>query len=108
MNKKKLWGIIGNLVFIALYVPLCIYFCALGALLLALVSFSWSAPILFIRIASVIWLCTPLLCLVGLVLSLILRKRDRYVFSYIIQLLPFASVLLAILFLLLSALLGNT
>ena len=34
-------------------------------------------------------------------------EKDRYVFSYIIQLLPFASVLLAILFLLLSALLGN-
>ena len=107
MNKKKLWGMIGNLVFIALYVPLCMYFCTLGALLLALVSFSWSAPTVFILTAAVIWLCTPILCLVGLVLSLILRKRDRYVFSYIIQLLPFASVLLAILFLLLSALLGN-
>ncbi len=108
MNAKKIIGIVSNIISLILYIPLCLYFSFLGLMFLSLTEPPLSIPQFLLLAAGGIWLCTPIFCIVGLVLSVIFRKKNRYAYSYIIQLLPFLTVLSAILLMALSMILGNS
>ena len=108
MISKKVLGIISNLVAVILSVPLCLYFSFLGLMFLTFTGPIISIPRFFSLAAGGIWLCTPIFCIVGLILSVVFRKKDKYKYSYIVQLLPFFTVLTACFFVIISTIFGNT
>ena len=63
-------------------------------------------PKIFYYSSSFLLMGTPLFCIIGIVLSVVFRKKEKYKWSLSIQLLPFATILLSVCFLLLSMVLG--
>ena len=93
---KKTLGIISNILSILLIGPFSIYFSVLGFLFSTHMDFSWSifSAINVIAIVAFIW--TLPACVIGIILSVIYRKKGKYKESYLIQLLPLAVAIIGV------------
>ena len=98
--------IISNIVLSVIYVVSSWFVSILGYLLLFGSSSGKVFPEIFYFTSSVLLMGTPIFCIIGIVLSVIFRKKEKYKWSLSIQFLPFATILLSICFLLFSMLLG--
>ena len=106
-NLKKI-GIISNVVFSLIYLS-CSWILSFFGLLVLINGFLQGNELAqsFLLISGVLFLGTVLFCIVGIVLSIIFRMREKYVASFLIQLLPFGSTLLALLLMAASMVLMN-
>ena len=93
---KKALGIISNILSVFLVCPFSFYFSALGLMFTSSINFSWSFSCIIDTVSSVSFLCTLPACIIGIVLSIILRLKGKYKESFLVQLLPFASVLIGV------------
>ena len=94
---KKTLGIISNILSVLLIGPFSIYFSVLGFLLLTHhVDFSWSIFSAIDAIATVAFIWTLPACVLGIILSVIYRKKGKYKESYLIQLLPLAVAIIGV------------
>lgn len=107
MAAKKVLGIISNIVAVILYIPLCIYFIVLGLFILFAIGSTNSIFDLLALLGCYIWIGTPIACIVGIIFSIIFRKRDMYAASYVIQLLPIKTILIAGALIIISIITGN-
>jgi hypothetical protein len=55
----------------------------------------------------VFYLSTPILCIVGIILSFIFIAKEKYKKGFMIQLLPFASVISGVFMMVVSMIFGN-
>ena len=99
---KHFLGIVSNIFSFIFGGLFSFFFCALGIVFALSTPSHWSGVI-----GVVLFLCSPILCITGIVLSIVFRRKGRYRDSYLIQLLPFASVIMGIFWLFLSMLLTN-
>ncbi len=104
---KRILGIISNIFSIIFVGPFSIYFGFLGLLFFTHSDFTWSITGIINIVSSVAFMCAPLLCIIGVVLSFIFRRKGAYAYSYLIQLLPFASVLTGIFLMVVSMFWNN-
>lgn len=107
MIGKKIAGIISNVFSVVFMGPFSIYFGFLGLLFLSILDFSWSIINIINLCSSMLFLCTPFLCIAGIILSIIYRKKDKYKISYLVQLLPFLSVISGIFLMVVAMIWGN-
>lgn len=107
MKLKKILGIISNIVSLVFVTPFSFYFGVLGLLLLSSTDFTWSFLCIIQTISSALFICAPLSCILGIILSVIFRKKGNYKNSYLIQLLPFMLVLLGIFVMVTTMIFGN-
>lgn len=96
MNKNNVFGFISNIFSLIFVGPFSLYFSVLGFMFLCSIDPAWSIAKIISLFSGILFLITPILCFVGIVLSVIFRKRGRYKDSYLIQLLPFFSVILGV------------
>lgn len=93
---KKIFGIISNVISLVFVFPFSAYFFLLGLLLLSLDSFTISLANLLTLTAMALFIISPLLCILGIVMSVIFRAKGKYLYSYLIQLMPFVSIVLGV------------
>ena len=93
---KKTLGIISNILSILLIGPFSICFSVLGFLFLGLMDFSWSFFSVINVIATVAFIWALPACVLGIILSVIYRKKGKYKESYLIQLLPLAVAIIGV------------
>ena len=98
--------IISNIVFSVIYAVSSWFVSILGCLLLFGSLSDKVFPKIFYFASSFLLIGTPIFCVIGIVLSVVLRKKEKYKWSLSIQLLPFVTILISICFLLLSMVLG--
>ena len=104
---KKALGVISNIVSVFLVGPFSIYFSSLGLLFLIHSDFAWSLDGIIYTLSSVSFLCTLPICVIGIILSIVFRKKAKYKDSYLIQLLPFASVITGVFLMVVSMFWSN-
>ena len=109
MKLHKIAGLLSNAASVVLVGPFSLYFGALGLVMLASAtgSITWSVVDVLGCLSCVLFLCTPLLLIVGILLSVLFRKKNQYKNSYLIQLLPFASAIAGIFLFVVSMIWGN-
>ena len=93
---KKTLGIISNTLSVLLVGPFSIYFSVLGLMFITSIDFTWSFSCIINAFLSVSFLCTLPACIIGIALSIIFRIKGKYKESYLIQLLPFVSVIVGV------------
>jgi len=105
VKQKKKWNqicTISNIIFSVFYGIFSWLFTFLGIMFFSL-GFSdkiFTAVCSFL--ASILFLLTPIFCILGIVLSVLLRKKDKYAVSFLIQFLPFCMLGAALVLFLLS------
>ena len=108
MTSIKIVGIISNIVLSVIYAASSWIISFFGLMLYIYTpKESISIAQVFLLISSIIFICTILFCLIGIILSIILRKKEKHIPSLIIQFLPFVTVLLAVFLMIVSMVLGN-
>ncbi len=105
---KKLFGIISNIASIVLVGPFSVYFSFLGLMFLVYSDPAESITKIFLVLGGGLFLCTPIFLIVGLILSVIFRKKGKYIESYLIQLLPFASVISGVFLMVVAIFFGDS
>ena len=95
-NMKKAFCIISNILSVFLIGPFSLYFSALGCMFITSINFDWTFICMINLILSVAFLCALPLCIIGIILSIAFRGKEKYKESFLIQLLPFASVIVGI------------
>ena len=93
---KKTLGIISNILSVLLIGPFSIYFSVLGFLFSTHMDFSWSIFSAINFIGNVAFIGTFPACVLGIILSVIYRKKEKYKESYLIQLLPLAVAIIGV------------
>ena len=96
MKIKKIMGVISNILSIVFVRPFSVISCVIGAMILVHANYTWSIINVLGVLSGGFLLCTPFFLLLGIILSVRFRRKENYKDSYLIQLLPFASVMLAI------------
>ena len=91
MTKKKVFGVISNIIDLFVYTPLSY----LAFLFAALCAIGRPDPNLMDNIIIFIFLGTPVFCILSIILSLIFRKKDKTFASYLIQFSPLLTFSLA-------------
>ena len=104
---KKTLGIISNILSVLLVGPFSIYFSVLGLMFITSIDFTWSFSCIINAFSSVSFLCTLPACIIGIVLSIIFRIKGKYKESYLIQLLPFVSVIVGVFLFVVSMIWSN-
>ncbi len=91
-RKINIAGIISNIILSVLY-AICSWFVSVFGLLFltALSSNNWSVLLVFQLIACILLVATPIFSIVGIVLSVIMRKKEKFTLSFLIQFLPFLT-----------------
>jgi len=95
LKSIKKWELIcktSNIILSAIYVLFGWIFGFLGIMFFSL-GFSdkiFTAVCSFL--ASLLFLLTPIFCILGIVLSVLFRKKDKYAASFLIQFLPFCML----------------
>ena len=107
MKLKKIIGMMSNIASLVLVGPVSIWFAFLGLLFLTYGLATLSVASVIFVIAGILFLCTPVFCIVGIILSIIFRRKNQYKKSYLIQLLPVASVIAGIVLTFVSMICGN-
>ena len=105
---KKLFGMISNIASIILVGPFSVFFSFLGLMFLVYSDPTGSISEILVVLCGGLFLCTPLFLIVGLILSIIFRKKGKYLESYLIQLLPFASVISGVFLMVMAMFFGNS
>jgi hypothetical protein len=107
-KMKKFLCVVSNIFLSVLYIPLSIYWAIFGVLLIVAMDrfhIDSVGEVVFL-LSAVIMLLTPIFAILGIVLSVAQRKRERYGTSFLVQLLPLTTMGLSVLILYLSMLLG--
>ena len=104
---KKALGIMSNVFSVLFVVPFSLYFSFLGLMFITCIDFTWSFSCMINILSSVSFLYALPSCIIGIVLSIVFRIKEKYKESYIIQLYPFACVLIGVFLLVLSMIWGN-
>ncbi|MBR3964064.1 MAG: hypothetical protein IKJ80_01500 [Clostridia bacterium] len=105
----KTVGIVSNIVLSVVYAASSWIISFLGLMLYVYTpKENISIAQIFLLMSSIIFICTILFCAIGIILSIILRKKEKYIPSLIIQFLPFATVAFATFLMIVSMILGNT
>lgn len=105
---KKFLCLVSNVFLSVLYIPVSIYWAIFGVLLIVAMDrfhIDSVGEVVFL-LSAVIMLLTPIFAILGIVLSVAQRKRERYGTSFLVQLLPLTTMGLSVLVLYLSMLLG--
>ena len=107
MTAKRILLILSTIASIVFVFPFSIYFGALGVMFLTFAeSVSSIIDVIYI-ISGVFYLSTPILCIVGIILSFIFIAKEKYKKGFMIQLLPFASVISGVFMMVVSMIFGN-
>ena len=108
MKKLDKLGIVFNVVLSAFYIPFS-FFCFL-ALMISETTIGATNPIYIcmIDIFCFVDFFIPLLCLVGIALSIWFRKKGNSIFSFVIQFLPLIVFALDLIFLFLTDFIPKT
>lgn len=104
---KKVLGVISNILSVFLIGPFSFYFFILGLLFITGVDFTWSFSCIINIVSNLMFLCALPACVIGIILSVVFRKKGKYKESYFIQLLPFASVITGVFLLVVSMIWSN-
>ena len=104
---KKVLGVISNILSVLLVFPFSMYFSALGLMFITSIDFTWSFSCIINIVSSVSFLSTLPVCITGIILSIIFRKKGKYKENYLIQLLPFASVIIGVFLFVVSMIWSN-
>ena len=99
MKRIDRIGKIFNLILGILYIPLSLFSWLLQMASESTMSATNPLYINFINIFCVIAFLIPLLCVAGILLSIVFRRKGRSVFSFVIQFLPLVIFLLNLLLL---------
>ena len=104
----RIIGIVSNVILSIIYAIYSLVVSFFGLMLLVYSNPSSFSFVKVIILASgVLFLSTILFSIAGIVLSVILRIKGRFVWSLIIQFLPLATTLLAVFLFILSVFVGN-
>ncbi len=91
-KSKKLLVVISTLASLIFVGPFSLFFGILGLMLLCFMKYVWSIECIAMILSGISFLVAPILWLVGIILSIIFRKKGKYKANYLIQLLPLATV----------------
>ena len=94
-RKTNRVGIVSNIILSVLYASFSWLISGFGLMVLVRLFNNWTIGQILLLSSSILLICTPIFSIVGILLSIILRKMEKYVFSFIIQFLPFVTILLA-------------
>ena len=95
MKRAQKLGVLSNVLFLLLYAAVLPYPWLFGLVMITGIDAVDSiADVLFI-IIIVLLLCAPILGVIGIILSVRYRKRERYMEAIAIQLLPISAVMIA-------------
>ena len=111
MKVGKTIGIIFNIVLTFIYAGCSWLFSFFGLMLLTNIHIpeeGMTVGGILLMVCGVLLLCTILFCVIGIFASVILRKKEQYLKSFVIQFLPFFTLLIAMVLFLLSIFLGDT
>ena len=108
MKKLDKLGIVFNVVLSVFYIPFSL-FCFL-ALMLSEMAIGATNPtyICIIDVFCMVDFFIPLLCIVGIVLSVWFRKKGKSIWSFVIQFLPLIVFALDLIFLFLTDFIPKT
>ena len=95
---KKLICIVSNIILSVLYLPMSVYPFFLGLMAIGMFAGNWEFTLLALVSAAFVILLflTPLFCILGIVLSVIQRKRENYAAAFWVQFLPLGTLGLAL------------
>ena len=87
---------ISNVILSLIYIPTGVVFGVLGLLFLSLGFSENSFSAICAFVSSATFLLTPIFCVIGIVLSVIFRKKKSLYASFLIQFLPFCTLGIAV------------
>lgn len=92
MKKQQIICITSNVILSVLY-AVCSWFVSVFGLmfLTALSGNNGSIWLVLQLIACILLVATPIFSIVGIVLSVVMRKKEKFTFSFLIQFLPFLT-----------------
>ena len=100
-------GVVSNIILSVLYASFSWLISGFGLMVLVRLFNNWTIGQILLLSSCILFICTPIFSIVGILLSIILRKMEKYVFSFIIQFLPFVTILLAELLFATQMIFGN-
>ncbi len=95
---KKFLCIISNIILSVLYVPMCLYPFGIGLMAIGMFAANWEfslSALISLLFVALLFL-TPLFCILGIILSVIQRKRENYAAAFWVQFLPLGTLGLAL------------
>ena len=95
MKNKSIYVLLSNLIFLLLYAVALPWPWGLGLMMITAVGKFDSVIDIFYIWVIVLLLFAPVLGIIGIILSVVYRKKERYAAAVGIQLLPFAALLIA-------------
>ena len=95
MKNKSIYVILSNLLFLLLYAVALPWPWGLGLMMITAVGKVDSLVDIFYIWVIVLLLFAPVFGVIGIILSVVYRKKERYAEAVGIQLLPFAALLIA-------------
>ena len=105
LNSMKKWDFVckcSNIILSVLYVLCGWIFGFLGVMFLSLGVSGAPFTVICSLLSSILFLITPVFCFLGIFLSVIYRKRETYLASFLIQFLPFGTLGVALVLFFLS------
>lgn len=91
-KMKKALCMISNILLSILYVPASVFPSIIGFMLLVYGRWGWSYDAVIGVLCCAILLLTPLFAILGMILSVIYRKRENYSSAFLVQFLPFGTI----------------
>lgn len=89
---KKAFCIISNILLSIFYISVSWVLSVVSFLFMTGMSWSWSPDEVIGFLLLIVVFLTPVFCVLGIVLSVIQRKRENYATAFWIQFLPFAMI----------------
>ena len=95
---KKCLLIVSNIILSFLYVPMCLYPFGIGLMALGMGAPNWEFTFeaVYTLLFLLLLFLTPLFCILGIVLSVIQRKKENYATAFWVQFLPLGTLGLAL------------
>lgn len=95
MKNKSIYVILSNLIFLLLYAVALPWPWGVGLMLITVIERVDSIVDILLIWVILLLLFAPVLGIIGIILSVVYRKKERYAAAVVIQLLPFAALLIA-------------
>ena len=95
LRSIKKWELIcktSNIILSVIYVLFGWIFGFLGIMFFSLGFSDEPFVAIFSFLSALLFLLTPIFCILGIVLSVLFRKKDKYAASFLIQFLPFCML----------------
>ncbi len=99
MNKLDKFGRVFNIILSVAYIPLSLFSWLLQMASESTIDATNPLYKTLINVFCVISFFIPLLCIVGIIMSVILRKKGYSIFSFVIQFVPLVLFILNLVFL---------